>query len=356
MKHSKIYFQVLVFAGILANFTCTVDPQKSKQAQEGKTGQNRAIQVQVQTIQTTAYHHQISTIGSLIALDQTMLSAEASGKIIFLNLPEGKTIEKGQLLMKLNDSELKAQLAKLDTQESLAIEKEKRKKKSLEIQGISKDEYEMALSELQIIQAEKKILLSRIQKTEMRAPFRGILGLRNVSEGAYIREGEPVISLVKIDPIGIEFSVPEHQSYLIKNGLKVSFTTDGLNDTMQAITYASEPFIDANDRSLKVRARFNNPQQKLKPGAFVKVEFSGYDKDQGVFIPNEALIPILKGYKVFILKNGKAKEVIVQTGERDETKVLIRSGLTDGDSLITSGIMRLKEGVSVESLDPHIHE
>lgn len=330
--------------------------QKSKDPQQAKPGQSQAIKVQVQTIQTTGFHHQISTIGSLVALDQTMLSAEASGKIIFLNLPEGKLIEKGQLLMKLNDSELKAQLAKLNTQESLALEKEKRKKKSLEIQGISKDEYEMALSDLQIIQSEKKILQSRILKSEIRAPFRGILGLRNISEGAYIREGEPVISLVNLDPIGIEFSVPEHQSYLVKNGLEVRFTTDGVKDTMRAVIYASEPIIDANARSLKVRARLKNPQQKLKPGAFVKVEFFGSDKDFGIFIPNEALIPILKAYKVFILKNGKAKEVIVQTGERDETKALIRSGLQDGDTLITSGIMRLKEGASVQILDPQIHE
>lgn len=356
MNRRQIYFPILIITCLIANYSCTKNPQKNPGPIQGKSGQVQAIQVQVQTIRNIPFKNQISTIGSLIALDQTMLSAEASGKIVYINLPEGKTIEKGQLLIRLNDSELKAQLAKLNTQESLALEKEKRKKKALEIQGISKDEYELALSELQIIQAEKKILESQLLKTEIRAPYSGILGLRNVSEGAYIREGDPVISLVKLDPIGIEFTVPEHQSYLIKNGLQVQFTTDGIKDTLHAVIYASEPYIDANSRSLKVRAQLKNRQYKLKPGAFVEVEFSGDEVNQGIFIPNEALIPILKGYKVFILQNGKAKEVMVQCGERDESRALILSGLSPGDTLITSGIMRLKEGASVQITADLTHE
>ncbi|MBK8955895.1 MAG: efflux RND transporter periplasmic adaptor subunit [Saprospiraceae bacterium] len=337
-------------------FSCSDENNNQKQQTGAKPGSVPPIPVKVMEIRSSKHRSMMEATGNLIALDQTLLSVESSGKITYLNLPEGESVEKGQLLIKLNDSELKAQLEKLQTQENLAIEKEKRKKKSLEIQGISKDEYETALNDLQMIRAEKKILLSRIAKTELRAPFAGILGLRNVSEGAYVREGDPVISLVKRDPIGIEFNVPEYQSFMITMGQEVAFSIDGISDSMQAKVYAYEPSIDLEARSLKVRAKLRNPGQKLKPGAFAQVHLSGSKNTQAIFIPNEALIPILKGYKVFIVKQGKAKEIQVETGERDEEKVLIKSGLADGDSLIISGIMRLREGSVVQIIENTPHE
>jgi len=290
----------------------------------------------------------LNATGSLVALDQVELSLEVPGKISQLNIPEGKSVTKGQLLVQLNDAELQAQLNKLNIQETLAIEKEKRKKQLLGSHGISVDEYESSLNELNVIRADIKIVERQIEKTKLHAPFSGVIGFKKHSEGAYIQAGTSIATLVRTHPIAVEFLLPENQSIQIRNGQNIQFQVEGLQALQQATIYAFEPLIETNSRSLRIRARCENPNNYLKVGAFARIALTHHQNEKVIRIPNETLVPVLKGYKVYLFKGGQVKEQIVQTSYRDEQWAIIANGLQEGDTLITTGIMRLKEGMPVD--------
>jgi membrane fusion protein, multidrug efflux system len=276
------------------------------------------------------------------------LIPEMPGKLSYLQIPEGKVVHKGTLLAKINDSELQAQLKKFRSEIELLKIKESRNKKLLQINSISKEEYDNALNELQVKQAEEELVLAQIQKTEIRAPFTGLLGFKTVGPGAYISTSQMICSIQQIDPVKIEFAVPEKYRPLIKPGQLIHFTMDGVSDNFQAKIDIVDTRIDPGTRTLKVRALFPNSNRKLLPGAFVKIELNLQERENSILIPSQALIPVLKGYKVFLSDQGKAKEQMVETGFRTETEVQILKGLQTGDSLIISGIMSLKNGMPIK--------
>ncbi|MBK8450027.1 MAG: efflux RND transporter periplasmic adaptor subunit [Saprospiraceae bacterium] len=294
--------------------------------------------------------------GTIIANESVQLVPETSGKIMKLNLPEGKNIQKGELLLKINDSELQAQLRKLKTEEFLAIEKESRQKKLFEINSVSKDEYESALNNLQLIRSDQEIIKTQIAKTELRAPFNGRLGFKNVSEGSYVSTAVVVANLHQLDPVKIDFSIPERYAKLVQLGRSIFFKSDVSDKMTEAKIIAIEPVINESTRSLKIRAQCPNKQNMLLAGSFVRIEINLLDQEKSILIPTEALIPILKAYKVFVYKSGKAAEVKVITGLRTETQVQITEGLQEGDTLITSGIMQLKAGSPVKIVSITDHE
>lgn len=321
--------------------------EKSKQA---------PMQVSAQVLQLETQEKDFYATGSLVADDHVVISSEIPGKIIALSFTEGGYVEKGQWIAKLNDAEMQAMLRKLQIQEELAEKKESRKKQLFTSHGLSADEYESSLNEWNILKAEINILKEQIEKTNVRAPFKGRIGFKQTSVGAFVQPGNPIAQLVKLDPMLVEFSIPENQSSSIKLGQKVRLHIEAQAKEIQAEVFAIEPMIELNSRSLKVRARFPNSNHQYKPGGFARVYFSHATEDKSILIPNETLVPILKGYKVFTFSQGVVKEVLVQTGNRNENHVAIQSGLKPGDTLITSGIMRLKEGMKVELNFQNSHE
>lgn len=300
--------------------------------------------VKVLTVDQEEIEQELVLTGTLVAVDEVILAPEVSGKISKLFIQQGKLVNKGQLLLKINDSELTARLKRLETEEQLAEAQERRKQSLLKINSISRDEYEEALNRLQLIRADKNILQTQIEKTEVRAPFTGFLGLKTISEGSYIQQGSPFAQLVDMDPMFIDFTLPEKYSRNLKNGQEIPFYIDGIDKAFKGSVIAWDVKMDPNDRSLKVRAQCHNSEHLLKPGAYARINFPLLHDKKGIMIPSEALIPILKGYKVFLVKNGVAKEQIVETGFRDAQKVLIKEGLNKGDTLILTGMLRLKDG------------
>lgn len=288
-----------------------------------------------------------NSTGSLRPDEQVELAFETSGKIIGINFTEGTRVKKGDLLAKINDRPLQAQLEKLTAQKKLTEDKEFRQRSLLDKDAISKESYDQIVTELQTIQADINLVLARISETELRAPFNGIIGLRYVSEGSYTNPSTKIARLVKISPIKLQFSIPERYADQVKMGYPVTFTVDGTNQVFNAEVYAIDPQIEEGTRTIVIRALYPNRNEELKSGRFASVTLLLSKIENTVAIPSEALIPEMEGETVFVFKNGKASSVKVETGLRTESLIQIVKGLDFGDTLITSGILQLRHNLPV---------
>lgn len=290
----------------------------------------------------------IYSTGSLLPDEEVDLAFETSGKVIAIYFDEGRTVKKGDLLAKINDKPLQAQLLKLQAQKKLVTEREFRQRQLLDRDAISRESYDQVATELQSIDADIMLIEARIAETELRAPFAGTVGLRMISEGAFATTQTNIVRLVKTRPLKIEFSIPERYSGEITPGFPLTFVVDGFPQPFEANVYAIAPKIDINTRTIVVRALYPNTREELKPGRFASVRARLSEIENAVSIPTEALIAEMSGEKVFIYENGKAKEVKVQTGLRTESHIQIREGLNFGDTLLTTAILQLREGLPVQ--------
>jgi membrane fusion protein (multidrug efflux system) len=307
-----------------------------------------AANVTVSIVKAGRFDTKIMATGTTLSNEEVDLKPESSGKITQILFKEGDKVSKGDLLLRLNASDLIATLKKLELQKKLAAEKEAREKKLLDIKGVSQEEYDASLNALQGIEADMEFTEAQIAKAEVHAPFDGVIGLKSVSEGSYVSPTVKIASIQQIDPIKIDFFIPEKYAGIVHKGDKVNFKLQGEANSFEGQIYAIEPKIDLATRTLQLRATCPNHQGKILPGAFAKIELVLKETDNSILIPTEALIPVLKGQNVFIYQNGFAKTQPVETGARTDTQIEITNGLHDGDTVITTGIMQLKPGASVK--------
>ncbi len=294
-------------------------------------------------VQPKNFSNSLSVTGSLEASEQIEIRAEVSGIIKALNFQEGSNVKKGQTLLKINDIELQAQLSQALTREKLASETEYRAGLLLKKEAISKEEYDIALADKRALQAATQLIRAQISRTVVVAPFSGRIGLRSVSVGGYITPATIVASLISLNPIKVIFSVPEKYAQQMRTGSDIEFTVAGSDKKNTARVYAIEPGINATSRTLQIAARATNPDGDLLPGSFAKVLLPLATISNAILIPSEAIIPVEQGKKVFVSRNGKAAEVIIETTTRTEKEVLVTSGLQTGDTVLTTGIMALKK-------------
>jgi membrane fusion protein (multidrug efflux system) len=288
--------------------------------------------------------------GTIIANEEITLMPEISGKIVKLNINEGDEVKKDELLVKINDADLQAQLKKSELQVKLAEDKVNRQKQLLTISGISQEEFDIALNQLNTLKADIEYTKAQIAKTEIRAPFNGIIGLKNVSEGSFVSPTTRIASIQQLDQVKVDFSIPEKYTESINKNAIINFSVANSDKKYTAKVYAIEPKIDMAMRTVQVRAISDNKNKALFPGATAKIEVPLKEINDAIVIPTEAIIPILKGQKVFVCKNGKANEVVVETGIRTDSGIQIISGIAAGDSVITTGIMQLKNNAPVKPL------
>ena len=289
----------------------------------------------------------ITTIGNLLPDEEVDLSFETSGKIVAINFQEGSAVRKGDLLAKVNDKPLLAQLSRYEAQLKLAEDRVYRQSALLERDAVSQEAYEQARTELATLNADIEIVKSNIALTELRAPFDGIIGLRNVSEGAYASPDVVVAKLTKIAPLKIDFYVPERYASQIKPGTRPSLTLEARHERFEPALYATEAQVDVTTRTLAVRARYPNARGRLLPGRFATVQIRMHEIPDAIAVPTEAIVPEMGIDKVFLYRSGKAHAVEVTTGLRTESSIQIISGLNVGDTLITSGTLQLREGLPV---------
>jgi membrane fusion protein (multidrug efflux system) len=290
-----------------------------------------------------------SYTGTLLANEAVEIRPEISGKITHIYFKEGARVKKGELLVKMFDADLQAQLKKNKLQIELQAKEENRKKELFNLKGISKEEYEISENLLNTLKAEQDLLNAQISKTELVAPFTGIIGLRNVSEGSFVSNSNIITTLQQIDPIKIEFSIPEKYKNNIVNNQEVEFTVEGVADTFRGKVYATESKIDLSTRSIRIRALCANPQGNLFPNSFATIKLNLFPNQQSIFIPARSIVPLIDGEQVFIVRNGKAAAIRVTTGIRTETEVEVEKGLQPNDTLVTSGLLQIKEGMGIKA-------
>ncbi len=305
-------------------------------------GPDLVVSVKAHIISQETLSNSVFTTGTILANEEVELRSEISGKIIKILFKEGSFVNKGDLLIKINDADLQAQLRRAESKVKLSEEKETRQRQLRDGNLISQEEYDNTLGELHVNQADLDLIKAQIDKTEIRAPFSGVVGLRSVSEGSYVTTSTVIARLQNFNSIKVDFSIPERYSASVKTGDELEFKISGSSNVFKAKVYAIEPKIDPGTRTLRIRAICSAIYKELIPGAFANVELSLKQIADAILIPTVSIVPELKGQKVFLYKNGVVVAQNVETGIREETRVQITSGLQNGDTIITSGILQIK--------------
>ncbi len=309
----------------------------------------RALNVRGEILGYGQMSERVRPIGALSAEEDVELAFETAGKLINIYFVEGSRVQKGQLLAKVNDAQLQAQKQKLEAQLKLAQDRLYRQNVLLERDAISQESYDQAATEAETLKADIALVEARIAETELRAPFDGVIGLRYVSEGAYVTTSTKIVRLVKLNPIKIEFSISEKYANKVKGGDKVKFNVviGDKTETYYGSVYAIEPEITSDTRSIVVRARCDNSKEQLLPGMSAYVELTMSSTDNAIAIPSEAIVSELGISKVFLYKNGAAVSRQITQGMRTESHVQALDGVNIGDTLIVSGILQLRENIPV---------
>lgn len=334
----------MVFYRISANGAKDEEGGKGK----GKEGDKKPSKVSGIVLKPQVFSDNLSLSGSIEANEQIEVRSEVSGVVESINFQEGSYVSRGQQLFKINDLELRAQLSQARTKQTLASENERRARLLLQKEAISQEEYDIASADFRSAQAQTQLIQAQIAKTSVKAPFSGKIGLRYISKGTYVTPTTVVANLVNTNQVKITFSIPEKYATQMKVNTSLSFTTSGSKDKYTAKVYAIEPEIEETTRTLKMRAVAQNPNGKLIPGTFANVSLPLDNINDALLVPTEALIPVQNGKKVFVSVNGKAKEIMVETGARTDKDVLVLTGLKAGDTVLTTGVMTLKDDTPVK--------
>ncbi len=335
----RLYFQ-LCFP-ILLLFSCKT---KSKDADTKMPPPRPVTNVEVIIAKPQSLSGTVEANGTVIAAESVELKSEINGRITYLHIPEGKTIARGTVIARINDADIKAQIQKSRAQLALAEKTAERFKKLADIGGLSQSEYDVAVSEIATIKAEINYQYAQLEKTVIKAPFSGVVGLRNVSAGAYVSPSTVLATLQKTTEVNIDFTLPQTFVSSIKTGLKVKVVTAD-NRELNATIIAIEPLVEASTRNVKVRATLNNAA--ISPGAFVKVYIQTDDNKPVILVPANAIIPESNGKKLIVVKAGKAELVTIETGVRKEALVAVKDGIETGDSVVVSGVLFAKPGAPV---------
>lgn len=348
MKIKHLVYAILLL-GIGGMIAYRIINNKKSESENGKgQGNKKPSTVSGVVVKPQDFADVLSLSGSIEANEQIDVRSEVSGIVESINFNEGTMVSKGQVLFKVNDIELRAQLAQAKTAQGLASENERRAKLLLQKEAISQEEYDIASADFKSAKAQSQLISAQIAKTTVRAPFSGKIGLRSISEGTYVTPTTMIAKLVNTSRLKITFSIPEKYASQMKVNGEFTFMTAGSPEKFKAKIYAIEPEIEVATRTLRLRAIAENPDGKLYPGTFANVILPLDNIPDALLVPTQALIPIQNGKKLFISQNGKAKEIIVKTGARTDKDILITSGIKAGDTVLTTGVMTLKDGMPVK--------
>lgn len=318
---------------------------------ENATNSDQGIPVNIQRITSQTLNNTITVTGAVLANESIQLTSEFAGKVSGIYFNEGDKVQKGDLLVRINDEELRAQLEKLKYTLKLYEDTENRMRQLLERDAISQEEYDISLTESKTSAADIKVLEAQINKASIRAPFTGIIGLRYISEGSYVAPSSVIANLYSVEPAKIEFAVPGRYVNAVNEGDEITFTTEGSEEVFSGKVYAIEPKIDPVTRTLQVRALSPNKDRKLFPGQFISITLSLETKEKAIMVPSMAIVPEANGHMVYLVNNGRVDTAKVDIGFRGPQEVEIISGLKEGDSLVVAGIQQVKQGAEVQIMN-----
>jgi membrane fusion protein (multidrug efflux system) len=317
---------------------------KSEANGDAKAKEKPPVAVDVIIAANKDFSSDIEVNGTVLSEEMVELHPEVGGRLTYLNIPDGARVAAGTVLAKINDADLQAQLQQQKVQLELAQKTEQRLNKLLAVNGVDQATYDAALSQVNLYDANINVLKAQIDKTVVKAPFAGRLGLRLVSEGAYVSTATVIGTLQETDKIKIDFSIPESYANLVKIGKTINILTNTSKEEFTATISAIEPQINTATRNIKVRARLN--RGSISPGAFVKVLLN--EKLKGIVVPTNAIIPDALSNQIVMVKNGKAVFQNVETGIRNSDVVEITNGLKIGDTIVVSGVLYVRPGANVK--------
>lgn len=309
------------------------------------------VPVNVEPVGVRPLVETLPAVGSLRSNQSVIARPEVAGVIREIRVDDGSPVKKGQLLFKLDSSIQEAELAQAEAGLRLAMRNYKRAQELFESGSGTVRARDEALSTMETSRAAAELARAQLEKTRIIAPFNGIAGLRQVDVGDYVKAGDDLISLDEIDPIKIDFNVPERFLRFVEPGQQVNVTVDALpGQTFSGQIYAISPRADPAGRSLAIRANIPNPDHTLKPGLFARVEIVTKHKQDSIFVPEEAIIPQGDDLAVYRVVDGKAVLTTVKVGLRRYGRAEIVEGLKPDDVVITGGTMKVRNGVAVQPI------
>jgi membrane fusion protein (multidrug efflux system) len=287
-------------------------------------------------------------VGTLRADESVMIRPEIAGRLAAFGFDEGQSVRRGEVLAKLDASELQAVLASSAAQAKLDKQRLERAEDLHRKGFISQQALDESRSNHARSDAKQREDEAKLARSEVRAPFAGVAGLRLVSQGAYVAAGTDIARLEKIDQLKLDFRVPEVHLGALKAGQKLKAAVDAYpEESFPGAIYAIEPAVDEGTRTVLVRARVANPGLRLRPGMFARVQLQLGVREKAVWVPEEAIVPRGQESYVFRVAGGRAELVRVQTGARKVGEVEIARGLAGGDLVVTEGSQRLAPGMPV---------
>jgi membrane fusion protein (multidrug efflux system) len=304
------------------------------------------LAAEVYVVKNVPFAQTISTVGTLRANESVTLVSELSRRLVKVHVAEGSQVAAGDLLFKLDDSDLVAELGEIDARLELAESVKQRVANLLPRKAISQQEADSSIAAFDILSAGRNTKAVQISKTEIRAPFAGRVGVRQVSEGAFVTPETPLITLQDISRIKVDFPLPERYSGEVRTGQKFTFTVAGNGQAFEGVVTVLEPAIDAETRSLLVRGTCAVPQG-LQPGGFAEVTLTLDGLANGFLVPSQAIVPSAQGQGVYLIENGRAKLQPVEIGIRTDDRVQILRGVKEGDVVATTNLLRIRPGLEV---------
>lgn len=344
MKKRNLYLLISLF---ILFASCKGKKEKTTQTQTRGAGagggrQQMAISVDAFIVKPRMISENTEVPGTLLAGETTEIHPEVSGRIVQLNVSEGRNVARGALLAKIYDGDLQAQLQKLRVQLGIAEATENRQAQLLKIQGISQQDYDLSLLQVNNLKADMNIVQTAIRKTEIRAPFSGKLGLKYISNGAFVTPATIVTTVSQVDRLKLDFTVPEKYTSRIKVGQIVDFTVEGSQRKYSAKVIATEAMVSENTRTLLVRSQVQSKDADLMPGGFAKVILRFDPDPNALMVPTEAVLPQARGKKIILYNGGNALFNDVTTGVRDSSYVQITSGIQAGDTVVITGLLSIR--------------
>lgn len=339
---------LLLIAGLMiaaALFNCNSTSSKNLQTAKAAAP---ALGVEGFVARPVDLKESIQISGTLKPFEETVLMSDVAGRVVSINLPEGKFVRQGTLLIKLFDEDLTASLKKAVTQLQLAEQTEKRQNEMIKINGISQSDYDQSVLQVSSINADIEVLKAQIRKTEVRAPFDGVIGLRSISLGAQVSPQMPLATIREVQQLKLDFSVPEKYADAVTPGLKIKFTIQGDETRFDATVLSSERGIDASTRTLKARALVNSRTISLVPGSYAVVELELGENKNALMVPTQAIIPQEQSKQLVVAKKGKAAFLTVKTGVRQASMVEVLDGIAAGDTIVTTGLLYIKNGATLK--------
>ena len=334
----------IVLLGLTLLSACGTNNAKKDAKKDKNAG---PVTVDVSIAKPSVYANLVEANGSVLAAEFVELKPEVAGRIVYLNIREGQSVQAGTVLARLNDEDLQAQYKKVTAQLQLARINETRLKTILKAEGLNQADYDAALQQVNNLEADLAYTRALINKTEIRAPFTGVIGLRNVSIGAFVSQQSVLATIQQTTSLKVDFVMPETYASAVYQGKKVEVISD-LGESFQAVISGVEPQVNTATRNLKIRAIISQNTKALSPGAFVRVNFNEGEARPRIFVPSNCIIPETRFKKVALIKNGKAQMTVVETGVRTGNDVEIVKGINEGDTFAINGILFLKPDSEVK--------